>query len=114
MPVNRSKGNAVINMMGRLGGVVGFTLSLIAEVITLQGSFITVSILMIVSLLLLFWNVNETDSYSYKQIIEYEMKEGKKLKEEKKKPGLIESLKDIQREENKSILYCKVNDTLHR
>lgn len=104
-PEDRSKGNAVINMMGGFGGVIGFTLSLIAGAITLQGSFIIVSILMIVAMLILFWKVKETESYSYKQMIEYEMKEGKKLQDEKTKPGLIASIKDILTEDDKSTLF---------
>jgi len=104
-PEDRSKGNAVINMMGGFGGVVGFTLSLIAGAITLQGSFIIVSILMVVALLILFWKVKETESYSYKQIIEFETKEGMKLQEGKTKPGLMESIKDILKEDDKSTLF---------
>ena len=41
---NRSKGNAIINAMGGLGAVVGYALSLIAGIITVEGSFITAAI----------------------------------------------------------------------
>ncbi|MFX1587301.1 MAG: MFS transporter [Promethearchaeota archaeon] len=102
--VNRSKGNAIINMMGGVGGVIGYGLSLIAGLITLQGSFIIVSILMVLSLFILIWKVDEKESYSYKALLEREQLEGKKLKEEKKKPSIISSFKDVLKEEDKSTL----------
>lgn len=103
-PVNRSKGNAIINMMGGLGGVFGYGLSLIAGLITLQGSFIIAAVLMVISLVILLWKVKEKDSYSYKALIEKEQLKGRKIKEEKGRPGLIESFKDILKEEDKSTL----------
>jgi len=103
-PVNRSKGNAIINMMGGLGGVIGYGLSLVAELITLQGAFIIVSVLMVVSLFILIWKVDEKESYSYKALLEKEELEGEKIKEEKKKPGIITSFKDVLKEEDKSTL----------
>ncbi|MFX0003251.1 MAG: MFS transporter [Candidatus Hodarchaeota archaeon] len=103
-PVNRSKGNAIINMMGGLGGVFGYGLSLIAGLITLQGSFIIAAVLMVVSLFILIWKVKEKDSYSYQALLEKEQLEGRKIKEEKGKPGLIESFKDIFKEKDKSTL----------
>lgn len=101
---NRSKSNAIINVMGGLGAVVGFTLSLIAGVITVQGSFIIASILMILALIVLLRKVNENESYSYKALIELEKKEGRKIKTEKTTPGLIDSFKDIFQEKDKSTL----------
>jgi MFS family permease len=103
-PVNRSKGNAIINMMGGLGGVFGYGLSLIAGLITLQGAFIVAAVLMVISLLILIWRVKEKDSYSYQALLEREQVEGRKIRGEKGRPGLIESLKDIFMEEDKSTL----------
>ncbi|MFW9947138.1 MAG: MFS transporter [Promethearchaeota archaeon] len=102
--VHRSKGNAIINMMGGLGGVIGYGLSLVAGIITLQGAFIIVSVLMVVSLFILIWKVDEKESYSYKILLEREQSEGKKIKEEKKKPGIIASFMDVLKEEDKSTL----------
>jgi len=103
-PVNRSKGNAIINMMGGLGGVVGYGLSLLAGFITLQGSFIIAAVLMVVSLFVLLWKVKEKDSFSYKALLEKEELEGKKVKEKRGTPGLMESFKDIFKEKDKSTL----------
>ncbi len=103
-PINRSKGNAIINMMGGLGGVFGYGLSLIAGLITWQGSFTVASVLMVVSLLILIWKVKEKDSYSYKALLEREQLEGGKIKAGKGKPSLIESFKAIFKEEDKSTL----------
>ncbi|MFX0006952.1 MAG: MFS transporter [Promethearchaeota archaeon] len=103
-PVNRSKGNAIINMMGGLGGVFGYGLSLIAGLITLQGSFIIASVLMIISLFVLVWKVKEKDSYSYQALLEKEKLEGRKIKGGSERPGLISSFKDILREKDKSTL----------
>ncbi|MGB5912591.1 MAG: MFS transporter [Promethearchaeia archaeon] len=103
-PVNRSKGNAIINMMGGLGGVIGYGLSLVAGLITLQGAFIVASVLMVVSLFILIWKVDEKESYGYKALLEREELEGKKIKEGKKKPSIITSFKDILKEEDKSTI----------
>jgi MFS family permease len=103
-PVNRSKGNAIINMMGGLGGVIGYGLSLLAGIISLQGSFIIASVLMVISLFVLLWRVKEKDSYSYQALLEREQIEGRKIKEKKGKPGLFKSFKDIFQEKDKSTL----------
>ncbi|MFW9879648.1 MAG: MFS transporter [Candidatus Thorarchaeota archaeon] len=103
-PINRSKGNAIINMMGGLGGVFGYGLSLIAGLITLQGSFIIASVLMVLSLIILVWKVKEKESYSYKSLLEREQIEGRKIKEEKQRPSIIDSFKDIFKEKDKSTL----------
>ncbi len=107
-PVNRSKGNAIINMMGGLGGVFGYGLSLIAGLITLQGSFIIASVLMIVSLFILIWKVKEKDSYSYQALLEKEQVEGRKIKGEKERLGLIASFSDILKEKDKSTLIMSL------
>ena len=103
-PEHRSKGNAIINAMAGVGGIIAFILSSIAGLITIQGAFIIISILMIVALIILFLKVKEKESYSYKSIIELEMKEGKRIKSKTEKPNLIQSFKDILNEKDKSTL----------
>lgn len=104
-PVDRSKGNAIINMMGGLGGGIGMGLSLVAGILTLQGAFLIVSALMIIALIILVWKVKESESYSFKSILTLEGEIGKKIKIEKKTPGVIESFKDILKEKDKSTLF---------
>mgnify|MGYP006278945145 CR=1 FL=1 len=101
-PINRSKGNAIINIFGGVGAAIGYLMSLIAGLITLQGSFIVVSVLMVLSLVVLLLKVNEKESYTYQIILE--MEEGEELSEEEK-PGLISSLKYIIKEKDKSTLF---------
>ena len=60
---------------------------------------------MVLSLVVLFLKIKEKDAYSYQELLELEEKEGRKIKEEKTKPGLIESIKDIFSEEDKSTLF---------
>ncbi|MHA1490084.1 MAG: MFS transporter [Promethearchaeota archaeon] len=104
-PANRSKANAVINLMGGIGSVVAFTLSGLSDIIGLQVVFIMVSIIMIVALGVLLLTVKEQESFSYKLLLEREEKEGKKIKETKDKIGLIASIKDILAEKDKSTLF---------
>ncbi len=59
---------------------------------------------MVISLFILLWKVKEKDSYSYQALLEKEQLEGRKIKEEKGRPSLIESFKDIFKEEDKSTL----------
>jgi len=104
-PVHRSKGNAIINIMGGIGGVVAFTLSLAVDYIGLLFTFIIVSVVMVIALGILLLTVKEKDSFSYQLILEKEKELGEKVKEKKKTPGLIESVKDILAEEDKSTLF---------
>jgi len=103
VPVNRSKGNAIINIFGGIGAAIGYVMTLLAGIITLQGSFAVVSILMVLALGVLFWKVKEKESYSYKKILEFEGGKDEKFKEEKE-PGLIASLRYILKEKDKSTL----------
>ncbi|TXT64216.1 MAG: putative MFS transporter [Promethearchaeota archaeon] len=102
-PVNRSKGNAIINIFGGIGAAIGYVMSLLASIITLQGSFLVVSILMVIALGVLLWKVKESESFSYQKILEFEAKKDEKFEEEKE-PGLIASLKYILKEKDKSTL----------
>jgi MFS family permease len=106
VPAHRSKGNAIINLMGGVGAVIAYVLNLLLVPYSLFLSFVLVSVIMIASLVVLLLTIKEKNSFSYKQILEMEEKEGQKIKAEKKeKPGLIESFKDILAEEDKSTLF---------
>jgi MFS family permease len=104
-PVHRSKGNAIINIMGGIGAAVAYTMSLVSDFIGLQFTFLIASIFMILALIVLLYKVNENDAFSYKLLLETEAKEGEKVKTKKGKVGFIESLKDIFKEEDKSTIF---------
>lgn len=104
-PVNRSKGNAIINLMGGFGVAIGYGLSILLDTLGLQTLFIIVSCVMVVALLVLLWRIKERDSYSYQLILQMEAEGGEKIKKEKTTPGLIESIKDIASEEDKSTIF---------
>jgi len=104
-PENRSKGNAIINLMGGFGVAIGYGMSILLNVLGLQMLFLIISIIMVIALIVLLWRIKEKDSYSYQLILEMEAKEGEKIKKEKTTPGLIESIKDIASEEDKSTLF---------
>jgi len=104
-PANRSKGNAIINLMGGFGVAIGYGFSILIDLVGLQLLFLIISLIMVISLLVLFWRIKEKDSYSYQLITELESNEGEKIKSKKTTPGLIESVKDIIGEEDKSTLF---------
>jgi len=104
-PVNRSKGNAIINLMGGFGVAIGYGFSILVDTVGLQLLFLIISVIMVVALVVLLWRIKEKDSYSYQLILEMEGKEGEKVKKEKTTPGLIESIKDIASEEDKSTIF---------
>jgi MFS family permease len=104
-PANRSKGNAIINLMGGFGVAIGYGFSALLGLVGLQVLFLIISVIMVIALLVLLWRIKEKDSYSYQMILEAESKEGEKIKKEKTTPGLIESVKDIAGEEDKSTLF---------
>jgi MFS family permease len=104
-PVHRSKGNAIINLMGGLGVAFGYGFSALLALIDRAWIFLLISIIMLIALLVLFLTVKEKNSFSYKVILELEGEKGEKIKEEKTKPGLIESIKDIASEKDKSTLF---------
>lgn len=103
-PQHRSKGNAIINLMGGLGAIIAYTFNLILVPISLELTFFIVAIIMVVSLVVLLFTVKEKHSYSFQIILEAE-KEGKKIETKKEKLGLIESFKDILSEKDKSTLF---------
>ena len=104
-PENRSKGNAIINLMGGFGVAIGYGFSALLGLVGLQILFLIISVIMVIALLVLLWRIKEKDSYSYQLILEMEGKEGEKIKKEKTTLGLIESIKDIAGEEDKSTLF---------
>jgi len=104
-PENRSKGNAIINLMGGFGVAIGYGFSALLGLVGLQILFLIISVIMVIALLVLLWRIKEKDSYSYQLILETEGKEGEKIKKEKTTPGLLESIKDIAGEEDKSTLF---------
>jgi len=55
-------------------------------------------------MVVLILTVNENKAYSYKLLLEEEASEGRKVKEEKEKLTLVQSFKDIFKEEDKSTL----------
>ncbi len=109
VPKHRTKGNAVINLMGGVGAIIAYLFGLLLIIEgrpeTIAFAFFLTAVIMVVSLILLVFTVKEKDSYSYKQILEMEEKEGQKIKEKKEKPGLVESFKDILAEDDKSTLF---------
>ena len=104
-PVHRSKANAVINIMGGIGAIVAYTMSLVSDYIGLQVTFIIASVIMIAALIVLFFKIDENKAFSYKLLLEVEAKEGEKTKEKKEKIGLLSSIKDILREQDKSTIF---------
>ncbi len=109
IPKHRSKGNAIMNLMVGGGAIIayliGWLLIIEGRPETLFFAFLLVAIIMVASLVLLLITVREKNSFSYKMILEKETKERHKIKEEKKKPGLIESFKEILSEKDKSTLF---------
>lgn len=104
-PVNRSKGNAVINFMGGVGALIAYIFNRYLVPISLFLAFLAVAIIMVLSLVVLLLTIKEKESYSYKLILEKEEVEGQKVKDKKDRPNLIESFKDILSEKDKSTLY---------
>ncbi|MHA1804943.1 MAG: MFS transporter [Promethearchaeota archaeon] len=109
-PVHRSKGNAIINFMGGVGVAIGYGFSALLDFFTdqrvgLQILFTIISFIMIGALIVLLLKIKETESYGYQLVLEMEAKLQQKVKKEKKKPPLIESIKDVIHEEDKSTLF---------
>jgi maltose/moltooligosaccharide transporter len=105
IPANRSKGNAIINFMGGVGAVMAYIFNLVLVPISLFLAFLVVAIIMVISLVIVVFTVKETDSYSYKLILEMEEKEGEKIKGKKDKLSIIASFKDVIGEKDKSTLF---------
>lgn len=104
-PVNRSKGNAVINFMGGIGAVIAYIFNLVLVPISLFLAFLVVAIIMVLSLVILIFTVKEKDSFTYKLIVETEEKSGEKVKTRKEKMSIVESFKDVFSEKDKSTLF---------
>ncbi|MHA1915162.1 MAG: MFS transporter [Promethearchaeota archaeon] len=107
-PVNRSKGNAVINFMGGIGALVAYVFNKFLVPISLLLAFVAVAIIMVLALIVLLITIREKESFSYQLILEVEGKEGEKVGDSKDKPNLIESIKDILSEDDKSTLFMLI------
>ncbi|MFW9898220.1 MAG: MFS transporter [Candidatus Thorarchaeota archaeon] len=109
VPRHRTKGNAIINLMGGVGAIIAYIFGLLLIIEgrpeSIAFAFTLTAVIMIISLFILLFTVREKDSYSYKLVLEMETKEGHKIREKKEKPGLIESFKDILAEDDKSTLF---------
>ena len=104
-PENRSKGNSIINIMGGLGLVGSTIISWTIVDFSLQLAFIMISIIMLISLVILFFTVKEKDAYAYQALLAEEKGTGEKIKTKKEKVSLISSFKDILKEEDKSTIF---------
>ena len=109
-PVHRSKGNAIINLMGGVGVAFGYGFSILLDSFAdpklgLQILFIIISFIMVGALIVLLLKIKEKDSYAYQLATQMEAKEGNKVKEKKEKLGLIGSFKDIMTEKDKSTIF---------
>ncbi|MFX1393571.1 MAG: MFS transporter [Promethearchaeota archaeon] len=109
VPKHRSKGNAIINLMGGVGAIMAYIMGWILIIEghpeTIALAFLLVAVIMVFSLIILLFTVKEKKSYSYQLILEIEAKEGQKIIDKNKKPGLIESFRDILSEKDKSTLF---------
>lgn len=109
-PVHRSKGNAIINFMGGVGVAIGYGFSLILDLFTdrrlgLQVIFTIISFIMIGGLVVVVLKIKEKDSYGYQLVLEMDKEAEKHAEKTVKKPSLIESIKDVAKEEDKSTLF---------
>lgn len=109
VPIHRTKGNAIINLMGGLGAVIAYVFGLVLIIEgrpeTIAFAFLLTAVIMVFSLIILLFTMREQNSYSYKLILEREAQDGHKIREKKEKPGLIASFKDILAEDDKSTLF---------
>ena len=99
---HRGKANAILNLMGGAGAILAAIFSLLIVDVNLQLAFILVSIIMILTLGICVLTVKEKDAYAYQLCLEMDKIEVVESKE--KKPGLIDCLKDITSEKDKSTL----------
>lgn len=101
---HRGKANAILNLMGALGAIVASLISLLVVDVNIQLAFIIVSVLMIVTLIIGVLTVKEKDAYAYQLCLQMDKEEYAESEDDLIKPGLLESLKDIASEEDKSTL----------
>jgi Na+/melibiose symporter-like transporter len=99
-PEHRSKGNAILNLMGGMGAIFAAIICLIFVDISLQLAFIIIALIMITMLIICLLTVKEKDAYAYQLCLEMDEKDEKY--EKVVKFGLIESFKDILSEKDKS------------
>ena len=106
-PVNRSKGNAIINFMGGIGVAFGYGANLFLYIMGLQVLFVIVSIIMVIALIILVLVIKEKESFSYQLILEAEAEGVGKTEADRKeqKTSLIKSVKMAAKEEDKSLVF---------
>lgn len=112
-PEDRSKANAIINLMGGIGSVMAFSLGYVINLFTnvnfgVLVAFIIAGVIMIIALIIFRWKVDENKAYTYKLLLEIEEKEGRKVEEEKSRIKIIESLKGISKEKDKSMIFMLI------
>ncbi|MEJ2251328.1 MAG: MFS transporter [Candidatus Lokiarchaeota archaeon] len=107
-PHNRSKANAIINLMGGIGSIIAYTLGLVSNYIGLQWVFIIAALMMLIALGILVWKVKEKNAYSYQEILMAEQG-GKgnigEIEPTIKTPNIFQSIKEIIFEKEKSTLF---------
>ena len=101
----RSKGNAVINLMGTFGGILAIIVLTIFKLDNLSyvnyaPAFITIGILMLVLLGFFLWKVNEPKLVKERE--ELDLKLG--LTEEQEAEELNESVEELSRDKRKSLI----------
>lgn len=101
---HRGKANAILNLMGGVGAIFAALISLLVVDVSLQLAFIIVSVIMIITLVIGFLTVNEQDAYAYQLCLEMDKEEYEESEKNIVRPGLIESIKDIASEKDKSTL----------
>jgi maltose/moltooligosaccharide transporter len=106
-PIHRSKANAIINIMGGIGAVIAFSLSLFIG-INVYLPFIIAGIIMLVAMVILFFTIHERESYSYQLLLKTEAKEGEKVEEKIEGLSLGQSFRDIIKEKDKSTLFILI------
>lgn len=101
---HRGKANAILNLMGGVGAIFAALISLLIVDVSLQLAFIIVSIIMIITLVICVLTVKETEAYAYKLCLEMDKVERVETEQKFVRPTLIESIKDIASEKDKSTL----------
>jgi len=95
-PKDRSKGNGIVNFLGGLGSIFAFAIGgfLITSENTVPG-FLVVGLIMLIALVILVIGIREPDTRNWDFTSEIT----------KEKIGIIQSLKQIKKEKEKSIIF---------
>ena len=79
-PFHRSKGYAIFNFMAGFGTIIALIVNYTLVPISLFLAFLTVAIMMVLSLIIMMLTIREKNSYSYQQILEMKSETGQKVK----------------------------------